>query len=51
MNKAAGMDQIPTTFLREAADVLAYPISKLINFSVKLSVSLAKPKPLFRKAF
>ena len=30
-NKAAGMDQIPSKFLKEAADMLAYPLAKIIN--------------------
>ena len=32
------MDQIPIKFLREAANVLAYPLAKITNLSVKLSV-------------
>ena len=55
MNKVAGIDQIPVKLLKEAADVLAYPLSKIINLSVKLSVlpeesKVAKLKPLFKKA-
>ena len=52
--KAAGIDQFPAKFLKEAADVLAYPLAKIINLSVKLSVlpeerKIAKLKPLFKK--
>ena len=38
VNKAAEMDQIPAKPLKEAADVFAYPLSKVMNLSVKLSV-------------
>ena len=53
-NKASGMDQIPEKILEEAAGVLAYPLSKIINLSVKLSVyleecNIAKLIPLFIK--
>ena len=37
-NKAAGMDQISAKFPKEAADMLAYPLSRIIDLSVKLSV-------------
>ena len=30
-NKVVGIDQIPTKFMKETADVLAYPLSKIIN--------------------
>lgn len=48
------MDQIPAKFLKEAGDVLAYPLSRIVNLSVRLSVFLeeckiAKLKPLFKK--
>ena len=41
-------------FLKKAANVLAYPLSKIVNLLVKLSVFLeegkiAKLKPLFKK--
>ena len=32
------MDQIPAIYLKEAVDVLTYPLSRIINLSVKLSV-------------
>ena len=31
MSAAAGIDQIPAKFLNVAADVLAYPLSRIIN--------------------
>ena len=37
-NKAAGMDQISAKFPKEAAGMLAYPLSRIIDLSVKLSV-------------
>ena len=38
MNKAAEMDHIPAKLLREVSNVLAYPLFRIINLSVKLSV-------------
>ena len=38
INKAAGMDQIPVNFLKEAADVSACPLVEIINLFVKLYV-------------
>ena len=54
INKAVGMDQIPAKFLKEAADVVAYPLSRFINLFVELSIFLeeckiARLKPLFKK--
>ena len=48
------MDQITEKFLKEAADVLSYLRSKIINLSIKLSVfpeecKIAKLKLLFKK--
>ena len=53
-NTNAGMDQFSTKFLKEVAGVLAYPFSKIINLSIKLSAfpeecKIAKLKPLFKK--
>ena len=31
INKEAGIDQISAKFLKEAADLLAYPLSRIIN--------------------
>ena len=54
INIAAEMDQITEKFLKEAADVLSYLRSKIINLSIKLSVfpeecKIAKLKLLFKK--
>ena len=35
MNKAGGMDQIPTKFLKEGVDMLANPASRIMNILVK----------------
>ena len=53
INNAAGMDQIPAKFLREAADVLAYPL--FINLSVKylyfqMNVKLLSQNHCLKKA-
>ena len=44
MSKTARMDQIPAKFLEQAADVLGYPLSKIINLLVKLSEFLEECK-------
>ena len=54
LNKAAGIDQISAKFLKEAADVLAYLLSEIINLLVKLSAfpkkcKVAKLNLLFKK--
>lgn len=38
------MDQIPANILKEIADVLAFLLSRFINWSVKLSVFLGECK-------
>ena len=51
------MNSIPAKFLKEATDLLAYPLSNITNLLVKLSrrnyfpgeSKIAKPKPLFKK--
>ena len=48
------MDRIPAKFVKEAADVLAYSLSKIINLLIKLTVfslecKFSLPKPLFKK--
>ena len=53
-SKAAGMDQIPAKLLRDGAEVLALPLRKIINLSIKLSTfpeesKIAKLKPIFKK--
>lgn len=47
------MNQIPAKFVKEAADVLAYSLSNIINSSIKLSVfpqecKISRLKPLFK---
>ena len=49
------MDQITKKFLKETADVLAYPLPRITNLFIKLSVfpekyEIAKIKPLFKKS-
>ena len=49
------MDQIPAKFLRDGAEVLALPLRKIINLSIKLSTfpeesKIAKLKPVFKKS-
>ena len=53
-SKPAGVDQIPATFVRDGAEVLALPLGNIINLSTKLSTFpeecyIAKLKPIFRK--
>ena len=48
------MDRIPAKFVKEAPDVLAYSLSKIINLLIKLTVfplecKFSRPKPLFKK--
>ena len=53
MNKASKTGHVSAKFLKEAADVLADPLSRITNFLVKLSVfpksKIGKLKPLFKK--
>ena len=53
-SKAAGMDQIPSKFLSDSAEMLALPLRNIINLSKKLSTfqeecKIAKLKPIFKK--
>ena len=57
-SKAAGIDHLLGTFLKDGAHVLAWPIPKVCNLSIKLnsfprSYKIAKPKKLnvFKKGF
>ena len=48
------MDQIPAKFLRDGAEVLAFPLGNIIHLSIKLSTfpgecKIAKLKPIFIK--
>ena len=53
-SKATGMDQIPAKFLRDGAEVVAFPLGNIIHLSIKLSTfpgecKIAKLKPIFKK--
>ena len=53
-NKAAGIDGLSGTFLKDGAKILSKPITDLINLSISLSAfpdscKVAKLKPLFKK--
>ena len=54
VTKVAGIDQISVKVLKDGARILAKPISKLCNLSMKLesfpdACQIAKVKPLFKK--
>ena len=54
IDKAAGIDNLSGKFLKDAANILAKPISEICNLSIKYSVfptdcQIAKLKPLFKK--
>ena len=54
VSKAPGIDEIPSRFLKDGAEILAKPISDIINLSIKLSnfpdkCKIAKLIPLFKK--
>ena len=54
VSKAPGIDEIPSRFLKDGAEILAKPISGIINLSIKLSTfpdkcNIAKLMPLFKK--
>ena len=51
-SKATGMDQIPSKFLRDGAELLVLPLRNVINLSIKLSTfpeecKITKLKPIF----
>ena len=53
-SKSAGVDNINGKFLKDGASILANPITKLFNLSIKLSefpelCKIAKLKPLYKK--
>ena len=53
-SKTAAVDNLSGKFLKDAAHVLARPISQLCNLSIKLnsfprSCKIAKVKPFFKK--
>ena len=52
-SKAANIDDLSGKFLKDGTDILARPISRLCNLSVKLnsfakSCKIAEVKPLFK---
>ena len=54
IDKAAGIDNLSGKFLKDAANILAKPISEICNLSIKYSIfptdcQIAKLKPLFKK--
>ena len=54
ISKAAGVDNLPGRLLKDGAVILAKPITKICNFSIKLKFfpdpcKLAKLKPIFKK--
>ena len=56
IDKAAGIDNLSGKFLKDGANILAKPISKICNLSIKYFVfptdyQIAKLKPLFKKGF
>ena len=52
-NKAYGVDEIPGRFLKDGAELLTDPLSKIVNLSLSSTFPLmcktAKMKPLYRK--
>ena len=54
LEKSAGIDNIPSRFLKDGANILAKPICQICNLSIKFSLfpkqcKVAKIKPLFKK--
>ena len=54
VNKAAGIDNVCSRFLKDGAKVLGIPITQICNLSIKLShfpkdCKVAKLKPLYKK--
>ena len=52
-SKAAGIGRLPGRFLKDAADVLAKPVTDICNHSISLNkfpraFKLAKVKPIFK---
>ena len=53
-NKAVGIDNLAGRFVKDASDIIAEPITSLINLSIKPSQfpdvgKIAKLKPLYKK--
>ena len=54
ISKAAGADNLPGKFLKDCAVILAKPVTKICNFSIKSKIfpdpcKLAKLKPTYKK--
>ncbi len=54
MNKSTGLDGIPARFLKDAAEVVARPLTHIINLSIRTQIfpdkmKMAKVKPLYKK--
>ena len=54
ISKAAGVDNLPGRFLKDGAVILAKPVAKIFNLSIKSKIfpdpcKLAKLKPIFKK--
>ena len=54
ISKAAGVDNLPGRFLKDGAVILAKPVTKICNLSIKTNIfpdpcKLAKLKPIFKK--
>ena len=54
ISKSTGLDGLPARFLKDAAEVIKYPITSVINLSIRSQVfpnemKVAKVKPLFKK--
>ena len=55
VSKAPGIDNVASLFLKDGAEILCDPITRLINLSIKLAsfpdeAKTAKIKPLFKKS-
>ena len=53
-NKATGLDDIPSRFVRDSASVITCPLTHVINLSIIQGIvpdnlKSARPVPLFRK--
>ena len=53
ISKAAGVDNLPERFLKDGAVILAKPVTKIRNLSIKSKLfpdpcKLAKLKPIFK---
>ena len=54
ISKAAGVDNLSARFLKDGAVILAKPVTKICNLSIKSNIftdpcKLAKLKPIFKK--